>query len=221
MGFWCGLRRFWGRRDGRCVRVWSLRSALRFSVLCFFCSGVLFFCDFRVFFGGYPLRDHLFRPKGAGGPPGRPRDRFLTIFGGFRAPFWGPGRSFSVLSGNFFSVVFGYGSGDAFRRILARFWRVFRCNFGRFLEIPGFCDFIAPVKRNHRFWGSEGVRFGTFSVTFSGLDSGPHVRTFFVDFGTSGASILGSRGPLFRHLFFSVFSAGFRVPPGAPAGRQT
>ena len=75
--------------------------------------------------------------------------------------------------------------------------------------------------RNHRFRGSEGVCFGTVSVTFSDLDSGPHLLTFFVDFCPPGASILGSRGPPFRHLFFSRFWAGFRVPPGVPGRSNT
>ena len=164
VGFWCGLRRFWGRRDGRCVwcvRVWSLRSAFLFSVRCFFCSGSCFFVILGSFWGGTPLRDHLFRPKGAGGPPGRPRDRFLTIFGGVGAPFWRPGAGGFRTFWRLFLVFFGYGSGDAFRRILGRFWEVFRCHLGAFSEIPGFCDFTAPVTPNHRFRGSEGVRFGT------------------------------------------------------------
>ena len=113
-------------------------SGLRFGFRCGVFSvpflSFFFFPDFRVFLGGTPLRDHLFRPKGAGGPPGRPRDRFLTIFGGFRAPFWGSGevvfRTFRQLfSGGFWVRLRGRFSED-FGSILEGFSVPFGCLFG-------------------------------------------------------------------------------------------
>ena len=65
---------------------------------------VVFLAILGPFLGGTPLRDHLFRPKGADGPPGRARDRFLTIFGGFWAPFWGSGE---VVFRTFRQLFFG------------------------------------------------------------------------------------------------------------------
>ena len=71
----------------------GLRFCFRFEA--FSVPDFVFFVILGSFLGGTPLRDHLFRPKGAGGPPGRPRDLFLTTF-------WGADldtRSFSALLG--------------------------------------------------------------------------------------------------------------------------
>ena len=134
VGFGCGLGRFRGRREGRCVRVWSLRSVFRFSARWFSVPDCVFFAIFGSFWGGTPLRDHLFRPKGAGEPPGRARDRFWKIFGGFRAPFWGSGEvvfrtSRQLFFGVFWGRLRGHFSED-FGSILGGFSVPFGCLFG-------------------------------------------------------------------------------------------
>ena len=113
-----------------------------------------FFCVFLGSFGGVPPSGTTFSGQRVpADPPGGPETVFWRFLVNFGLRFGGPGRSFFGLFGDFFLVFFGYGSGDAFRRILGRFWEVFRCYLGAFLEIPGFCDFTAPAMPNHRFLG--------------------------------------------------------------------
>ena len=128
VGFWCGLRRFWGRRDGRCVwcvRVWSLRSAFRFSVRCFFCSGLLFFCDFRVFFGGYPPPGPPFPAKGCRRTPRAAQRPFFDDL------WWISGSVLGVRGGrfpDFPATFFRWFLGTAPGTLFGGFW----VDFGRF-----------------------------------------------------------------------------------------
>ena len=95
---------------------------------------VVFLAILGSLWGGTPLRDHLFRRKGAGRPPGRAIDRFLTIFAGIWAPFWGSGevvfRTFRQLfSGVFWGRLRGHFSED-FGSILEGISVPFGCLFG-------------------------------------------------------------------------------------------
>ena len=100
---------------------------------------VFFFVILGSFLGGTALRDHLFRPKGAGGPPGRPRDRFFDDFWRISGSVLGVrGGRFPDFPATFFRWFLGTAPGTLCGGFWVDFGRFFGAIWVPFWRIPDF-----------------------------------------------------------------------------------
>ena len=191
----------------------------------FFLFRIVFFCDFRVFFGGYPPPGPPFPAKGRRRTPRAAQRPFFDDF------WWILGSVLGVRGGrfpDFPATFFRWFLGTAPGTLFGGFW----VDFGRFfgaIWVPFWrsLDFVIlqPLSRQTIvFGGRRGSLSALFRCLFRTSIPDLSFSRFLSIFGPPGPPFWGP-GARFSGTFFSVNSGpdfgGFRVPPGAPAGGGT